>query len=110
VPVIGLPGNPTSALVTFGLLARAYLLWTQGVEAVEPLSFAVTVGFTWPKPGSCREYLWVKLEAGRAVLYPNQSSGVLLGACWADGLVEVLEGRTLAVGDTARFIPFSELF
>jgi molybdopterin molybdotransferase len=110
VPVIGLPGNPTSALVTFGLLARAYLLRIQGVEAVEPLSFAITVGFAWPKPGTRREYLRAKLEAGRAVLYPNQSSGVLLGACWADGLVEVLEGRTLAVGDTARFIPFSEMF
>ena len=109
-PVIGLPGNPTSALVTFGLLARAYLLRIQGVEDVEPLSVPVTVGFAWPKPGSRREYLRARLEAGRAVLYPNQSSGVLLGASWADGLVEVLEGRTLQAGDTARFIPFSELF
>ncbi|MGO4311205.1 gephyrin-like molybdotransferase Glp [Pseudomonas sp. KB_15] len=110
VPVIGLPGNPTSALVTFGLLARVYLLRIQGVEDVEPLSFPVRVGFAWPKPGSRREYLRAKLEAGRAVLYPNQSSGVLLGASWADGLVEVPEGCTLEVGDTARFIPFSELF
>ena len=110
VPVIGLPGNPTSALVTFGLLARAYLLRIQGVEEVEPLSFPVSVGFAWPKPGSRREYLRAKLEGGRAVLYPNQSSGVLLGASWADGLVEVLEGCALKVGDTARFIPFSELF
>jgi molybdopterin molybdotransferase len=110
VPVIGLPGNPTSALVTFGLLARAYLLRIQGVEDVEPLSFLVSVGFAWPKPGSRREYLRAKLEAGRAVLYPNQSSGVLLGASWADGLVEVPEGYTLEEGDMARFIPFSELF
>lgn len=110
VPVIGLPGNPTSALVTFGLLARAYLLRIQGVEAVEPLSFPIPVGFAWPKPGSRREYLRAKLEHGRAVLYPNQSSGVLLGASWADGLVEVLEGRTLEEGDSVRFIPFSELF
>ncbi|NUU39366.1 gephyrin-like molybdotransferase Glp [Pseudomonas sp. C2B4] len=110
VPVIGLPGNPASALVTFGLLARVYLLRIQGVEAVEPLSFPITVGFAWPKPGSRREYLRARLEGGRAVLYPNQSSGVLLGASWADGLVEVLEGHTLEVGDTARFIPFSELF
>jgi len=46
----------------------------------------------------------------RAVLYPNQSSGVLLGASWADGLVEILEGSTLRAGESARFIPFSELF
>ncbi|MBD9585687.1 molybdopterin molybdotransferase MoeA [Pseudomonas sp. PDM03] len=110
VPVIGLPGNPTSALVTFGLLARAYLLRIQGVEEVTPLSFPVSAGFDWPKAGSRREYLRVKLQAGRAVLYPNQSSGVLLGASWADGLAEIAEGCTLKVGDPVRFIPFSELF
>lgn len=110
VPVIGLPGNPTSALVTFGLLARAYLLRIQGVEDVTPLSFAVSAGFDWPKAGSRREYLRVKLQAGRAVLYPNQSSGVLLGASWADGLAEIAEGCTLKSGDPVRFIPFSELF
>ncbi|MGN7742261.1 molybdopterin molybdotransferase MoeA [Pseudomonas sp. 22526] len=110
VPVIGLPGNPTSALVTFGLLARPYLLRIQGVEEVMPLSFPVSVGFDWPKAGSRREYLRARLEEGRAVLYPNQSSGVLLGASWADGLVEILEGSTLRAGEPARFIPFSELF
>ncbi|NNB43426.1 gephyrin-like molybdotransferase Glp [Pseudomonas chlororaphis] len=110
VPVIGLPGNPTSALVTFGLLARPYLLRIQGVEEVMPLSFPVSVGFDWPKAGSRREYLRARLEEGRAVLYPNQSSGVLLGASWADGLVEILEGSILRAGEPARFIPFSELF
>ncbi|MBK5343401.1 molybdopterin molybdotransferase MoeA [Pseudomonas sp. TH49] len=110
VPVIGLPGNPTSALVTFGLLARPYLLRIQGVEEVMPLSFTVNAGFEWSKAGSRREYLRVRLEAGRAVLYPNQSSGVLLGATWADGLVEVPENSTHGIGDELRFIPFSELF
>ncbi|MBH3408678.1 molybdopterin molybdotransferase MoeA [Pseudomonas glycinae] len=110
VPVIGLPGNPTSALVTFGLLARPYLLRIQGVEEVMPLSFTANAGFDWPKPGSRREYLRVRLEGGQAALYPNQSSGVLLGATWADGLVEIPENSTLRVGDPLRFIPFSELF
>ncbi|MDV3440040.1 molybdopterin molybdenumtransferase MoeA, partial [Pseudomonas otitidis] len=49
------------------------------------------------------------LENGRAVIYRNQSSGVLRSAAWADGLVEVLEGTTLAEGDLLRFIPLSEL-
>jgi molybdopterin molybdotransferase len=109
VPVIGLPGNPASTLVTFGLLTRPYLLRRLGVEEVEPLGFTVPAGFTWKKPGNRREYLRARLENGRAVIYPNQSSGVLRSAAWADGLVEVLEGTTLAEGDTLRFIPLSEL-
>ena len=109
VPVIGLPGNPASTLVTFALLARPYLLRLQGVQAVEPLKFQVPAGFVWPKPGNRREYLRARLEQGRAVIYKNQSSGVLRSAAWAEGLVEVLEERTLVEGDWVGFIPLSEV-
>jgi len=109
VPVIGLPGNPASTLVTFGLLARPYLLRRLGVQRVEPLGFVVPAGFAWHKPGTRREYLRARLEGGRAVPYANQSSGVLRSAAWAEGLAEVMEGSTLAEGDSLRFIPLSEL-
>ena len=109
VPVIGLPGNPASTLVTFALLARPYLLRRQGVQAVEPLKFQVPAGFVWPKPSNRREYLRGRLEQGRAVIYKNQSSGVLRSAAWAEGLVEVLEESTLVEGDGVAFIPLSEV-
>lgn len=109
VPVIGLPGNPASTLVTFALLTRPYLLRRQGVEEVEPLKVQVPAGFDWLQPGNRREYLRGRLENGRATIYKNQSSGVLRSAAWADGLVEVLEGRTLVQGDSVSFIPLSEV-
>ncbi|WP_324734129.1 molybdopterin molybdotransferase MoeA [Pseudomonas paeninsulae] len=109
VPVIGLPGNPGSTLVTFGLLARPYILRRMGVQQVEPLGFAMPAGFTWSKPGKRREYLRARLEDGRVVLHPNQSSSLLRSAAWAEGLAEVLEGTTLAEGDSLRFIPLSEI-
>jgi molybdopterin molybdotransferase len=109
VPVMGLPGNPASTLVTFGLLARPYLLRRLGVQQVHPLGFDLPAGFVWSKPGKRREYLRAQIHNGRIVLYPNQSSGVLLSAAWADGFAEVLENTTLAEGDRVRFIPLSEL-
>lgn len=109
VPVIGLPGNPASTLVTFALLARPYLLRRQGVADVTPLQFPVPAGFAWTKPGNRREYLRGRLEQGRAVFYKNQSSGVLRSAAWADGLIEVREGSTVAEGDQVNFIPLSEV-
>ncbi|MEA9975920.1 MULTISPECIES: gephyrin-like molybdotransferase Glp [unclassified Pseudomonas] len=110
IPVIGLPGNPASTLVTFALLARPYLLRRQGVTDVAPLQFLVPAGFTWNKPGERREYLRGRMEHGRAVYYRNQSSGVLRSAAWADGLIEVREGTTVAEGDWLNFIPLSEVF
>jgi len=109
VPVIGLPGNPASTLVTFGLLTRPYLLRRQGVAAVTPLQFDVPAGFDWPKAGTRREYLRARLENGQVRIYKNQSSGVLRSAAWAEGLVEVREGSTPKVGDSVPFIPLSEL-
>lgn len=109
VPVIGLPGNPASTLVTFALLARPYLLRRLGVQEVTPLQFSVPAGFDWPRAGNRREYLRGRLENGRAVIYPNQSSGVLRSAAWAQGLVEVREARTLQAGEPVIFIPLSEV-
>ncbi len=109
VPVIGLPGNPASTLVTFALLARPYLLRRLGVIEVKPLLFKVPAGFVWDKPGNRREYLRGRLEQGRVVAYRNQSSGVLRSAAWADGLIEVREGTTVAEGDLLNFIPLSEV-
>jgi len=109
VPVIGLPGNPASTLVTFGLLARPYLLRRLGVHNVAPLRFSVPAGFDWPKAGTRREFLRARIEDGRVRIYKNQSSGVLRSAAWADGVVEVLEGSTPRQGDPVAFIPFSEL-
>jgi len=109
VPVVGLPGNPASSLVTFALLARPYLLRRLGVQAVLPLTFEVPAGFAWSRSGKRREYLRARMEQGRAVLYPNQSPGVLLSAVWADGLVEIPEERTFGEGELVRFIPLSEV-
>jgi molybdopterin molybdotransferase len=109
VPVIGLPGNPASTLVTFALLARPYLMRRLGMQKIEPLRLQVPAGFNWTRPGNRREYLRARLENGRAVPYANQSSGVLRSAAWAEGLAEVREGATLAEGDWLTFIPFSEL-
>jgi molybdopterin molybdotransferase len=50
-----------------------------------------------------------RIENGQAIIYRNQSSGVLRSAAWAEGLVEVLEGRTLVQGDEVSFIPLSEV-
>ena len=73
------------------------------------MQFKVPAGFVWPKPGNRREYLRGRLENGRAIIYRNQSSGVLRSAAWAEGLVEVLEESTLVEGDWVNFIPLSEV-
>lgn len=107
---LGLPGNPVSAFVVFCLFVRPFLLKRMGASPRPPLRFQVPAAFAWSKPGNRREFLRARLDAdGRATLHPNQSSGVLSSVAWADGLVDIDIGRTVAPGDAVPFIPLSEL-
>lgn len=111
---VGLPGNPVSALVTFQVLVRPFLLRCQGAREVLPKAYRVPAAFERAKPEKRREFLRARLGRGadgapRAELYPNQGSGVLTSAVWADGLVEIPAGTTVENSDPVRFIPFSEL-
>ncbi|OYY92769.1 MAG: molybdopterin molybdenumtransferase MoeA [Hydrogenophilales bacterium 28-61-23] len=109
VDFIGLPGNPVSAFVVFCLFVRPFLLKRMGAIFRPPAGFHLPAGFTRAKPGRRREFMRARIEMNRAVLFPNQSSGVLTSLAWADGLVDVDAGVTVNVGDPVRFIPLSEL-
>ncbi|MGV6827276.1 MAG: hypothetical protein ACWA5Q_09880, partial [bacterium] len=42
-------------------------------------------------------------------VHPSRSSGVLSSVAWANGLVDIAEGQSIARGDSVSFIPFPEL-
>jgi molybdopterin molybdotransferase len=107
---IGLPGNPVSAFVTYLLAVSTALRVMQGMPAGLPATLPLRAHFDWPKPDKRREFLRVRLNAeGALELFPNQSSGVLTSAVWADGVVDNPPGQAIVRGDVVRFLPLSEL-
>jgi molybdopterin molybdotransferase len=107
---IGLPGNPVSSFVTFLLAVRPVLLRMQGVKDLAPRAIEMRADFDWPRADKREEFLRARLNAqGGLDLFPNQGSGVLTSAVWADGLVANPPGRTIARGDVVRFLSFPEL-
>jgi len=109
-PIFGLPGNPASALITFSLFARPYLLKLQGGLPVSPLRFKVVANFEHLQGGTREEYLRGVFTAGEVVPFKNQSSGMLSTASRANGLIVIPVGQVVSIGDRVDFIPFSELF
>ena len=112
-PWIGLPGNPSAALITTLVVVRPFLLRAQGVERVLPVPIQVPAGFEWPTPNKRRQYLRARLSPGedgqlRAVLHPQQSSAMLTAACWADGLVIVEREQVLLKDAPVPFLSFAE--
>lgn len=112
-PWIGLPGNPSAALITTLVVVRPFLLRAQGVERVLPVPIQVPAGFEWSTPNKRRQYLRARLSPGvdgqlRAVLHPQQSSAMLTAACWADGLVIVEPEQLLLKDAPVPFLSFAE--
>jgi len=114
-PFIGTPGNPVSLFVTFCLLARPFILRSQGVAgSVAPRPVWAEAAFDWPKPDTRREFARARLQLdeqgrGSVSLYPSRSSAVLSGLAWADGLAVLPEGRVISRGDRVAFLPYNEL-
>ncbi|MDY6828522.1 MAG: molybdopterin molybdotransferase MoeA [Pseudomonadota bacterium] len=112
-PVLCLPGNPAAVLVGMLILCRPFLLRMQGVADVAPAGIPIPAGFALGS-GQRETYLRVRLSvdgrgAPRLECHPNQSSGVLTAAVWADGLARVPAGAQVAVGDPLTYLPFSAL-
>jgi len=109
---MGLPGNPVSVFVTFLLFARALILKMQGSNEFIMQRVSVLADFDWPAVKR-QEYLRVKLVVQDnqtvAQLYPQQGSGVLSSASWADGLVEVSPNKAVAKGNSVSYFPFQGL-
>jgi molybdopterin molybdotransferase len=107
---IGLPGNPVSAIVTFLIMVRPFVLRLQGVANVTPRTFNLRADFDWLRPDVRAEFLRVRMnENGGVDLHPNQGAGVVTSLCWGDGLVMNRPSLAISKGDTVRFVPFSEL-
>jgi len=107
---MGLPGNPVSSFVTFLLAVAPVLRALQGCTTAMPAGVPVRADFDWPQPDKRREFLRARFNAqGGVELFPNQSSGVLTSAVWADGLIDLPSGQVVRRGDTVRLLPLSAL-
>jgi molybdopterin molybdotransferase len=107
---MGLPGNPVSSFVTFVIAVAPVLRAMQGMPATPPTAMPLPAHFAWPRPDRRREFLRVRRNArGGLDLFPNQSSGVLTSAVWADGLVDNPPGHAIVHGDVVAFWPFEAL-
>jgi molybdopterin molybdotransferase len=107
--LIGLPGNPVSSFVTFLLVVRPALLAMLGSATGAPAPQVLRADFDWPRPDRRREFLRARRNPqGGLDLFPNQSSGVLTSAVWADGVVDNPPSQPIRRGDTVRFLSFAE--
>jgi molybdopterin molybdotransferase len=115
VPLIGLPGNPVAAALTFAILARPLILRLAGATMAPPPTFPVSAGFAYRKKAGRREYLRATIgrENGAMVAHKHKKdgAGILSSIVQSHGFVILDENNSeLVPGMAVDFLPFSEVF
>ncbi len=115
VPLVGLPGNPVAAMVTYMAIARPLIALLAGETVRPPWRFTVASGFAHRKKRDRREYLRVRLEYGAdgliARLFPRDGAGILTSLTESDALAELPEAMTeLAPGQPVSCIPLRLIY
>lgn len=114
IPFLGIPGNPGAAFVSSLVFARPLISWLQGrgvneastekrLQMLRPRPECMPAGFARDKPSIRRDFLRARIEDGRIVPFQNQSSGMLMSACWAEGLAVVPEHESVSEGQLLDF-------
>lgn len=110
----GLPGNPVSSAVAFKLIVKPFLNLLEG-QSVQQVDWRlrmrkVQADFAWHKPDLRREeFLRVDVQSGKAMLFANQSSGVLTSLAQSTGLVRLTKGQQVNVGDWIDYVSYQDL-
>ncbi len=108
-PILGLPGNPVSAFVTFLLFGKRLLNALCNTQIQKELSFQVPLGFNINKARQRPEYIRANILNGEVVSAGNQSSGVLSSLNQCQGLALIPEDQCIQQGECITFFPMESL-
>ncbi|HEX8306024.1 MAG TPA: gephyrin-like molybdotransferase Glp [Jatrophihabitans sp.] len=106
VPVLGLPGNPVSALVSFELLARPALRHMMGHDDPYGVSILGIADAPLPRPHGDGRTAFLRVSCGfgpdgrlHARPVAGQDSHQLSASAGAGGLAQVKDGQRVEAGD-----------
>jgi molybdopterin molybdotransferase len=110
VLVLGLPGNPSSAQVTFSLFGYPLLRALQGDAFPLPQQRRAALRQSFgQKPGRVGFYR-AHLQDGAAEILGNQASGASTSMAWANALAVVGENQeVISAGEEVRLIAYADL-
>lgn len=107
-PILGLPGNPVSALMTFLFFAKPFIERIQGSKGQLPAAYQLPLNAA-QQTGTRDEFIRVQRSRDGLTPFLNQSSGVLRSLAWADGVALLPANTNISPGDCVDYWPLTEL-
>lgn len=107
--LLGLPGNPVSAFVTFLLLVRPAILRWQGAARTGLPASCGTLAEPFSNPGGRRHFMRVVVDAkGLVRSAGTQASHILSSLARAQGLLDVPPKTTLVAGTSVEVLRWEQ--
>jgi molybdopterin molybdotransferase len=108
--VLGLPGNPVSAMVTFALFGVPLLRAMQGDRAALPRPSRAKLAAPVAHKTGRLELARARVSREGVTVLPNQASGAIVGLCRADVLAVIpADVERLEAGADVDVFPLAEL-
>jgi molybdopterin molybdotransferase len=112
--ILGLPGNPASAIVTFALFGAPLLRALQGDSQPQPMALPVQFESARKRSPDRLEFVRARLRVdGHALIaraHDNQSSGATTSLASSDGLASVPPGdEPLPAGASVSFVRWQDV-
>ena len=113
-PIIGLPGNPAAAFVTFLMVAIPILKKMSGQLIDKYNLIPITSDFHYTKKKFRKEFIRVKIVNKNNKLtmlkFPKVGAGILTSATWATGMGILDENiEVIKPGDQINYLSFNEI-
>lgn len=113
-PIIGLPGNPAAAFVTFLMVAIPILKKMSGQLIDKYNLIPITSDFHYTKKKGRKEFIRVKIVNKNNKLtmlkFPKVGAGILTSATWATGMGILDENiEVIKPGDQINYLSFNEI-
>ena len=113
-PIIGLPGNPAAAFITFLVVAIPILKQMSGQLVNKYNLIPITSDFYYTKKKGRKEFIRVKLINKKNKLtaqkFPKAGAGILTSTTWSSG-IGILDEKVEEIkpGDKINYLSFNEI-
>jgi molybdopterin molybdotransferase len=113
-PIIGLPGNPAAAFITFLVVAIPILKQMSGQLVNKYNLIPISSDFYYTKKKGRKEFIRVKLINKKNKLtaqkFPKAGAGILTSTTWSSG-IGILDEKVEEIkpGDKINYLSFNEI-
>jgi len=113
-PIIGLPGNPAAAFITFLMIATPILKQMSGQLIKKYNVIPIASNFHYSKKRGRKEFIRVKLinKKGKLTMekFPKSGAGILTSATWSTGIGILDENiEKIKPNDKINYLSYNEI-